>query len=81
MLVIICDNNLMSSTKAGNEELSRNCPYLDTIDRTVLDFDFEKQCSVTLSHLNVYACLVCGKFYQGLYNVKYLYISTKPNIM
>lgn len=39
--------------------------YLDTINRTVLDFDFEKLCSVTLSNINVYACLVCGKYYQG----------------
>lgn len=39
--------------------------YLDTIDRAVLDFDFEKLCSVTLSNINVYACLVCGKYYQG----------------
>lgn len=31
----------------------------------MLDFDFEKLCSVSLSHLNVYACLVCGKYYQG----------------
>ena len=39
--------------------------YLDTIDRSVLDFDFEKLCSITLSNINVYACLVCGKYYQG----------------
>lgn len=39
--------------------------YLDTIDRTVLDFDFEKLCSVTLSNINVYACLVCGRYFQG----------------
>lgn len=39
--------------------------YLDTIDRSVLDFDFEKLCSVTLSNINTYACLVCGKYYQG----------------
>ncbi|KAI9891848.1 MAG: hypothetical protein M1814_002413 [Vezdaea aestivalis] len=39
--------------------------YLDTIDRFLLDFDFEKLCSVTLSNINVYACLVCGKYYQG----------------
>ena len=31
----------------------------------VLDFNFEKFCSVSLSNLNVYACLVCGKYYQG----------------
>ncbi|KAL2760661.1 hypothetical protein ACRALDRAFT_2097093 [Sodiomyces alcalophilus JCM 7366] len=39
--------------------------YLDTIDRNVLDFDFEKLCSVSLSNINVYACLVCGRYYQG----------------
>ena len=39
--------------------------YLDTVDRSILDFDFEKLCSVTLSNINVYACLVCGKYYQG----------------
>jgi U4/U6.U5 tri-snRNP-associated protein 2 len=39
--------------------------YLDTIQRSVLDFDFEKLCSVSLSNINVYACLVCGRYYQG----------------
>ncbi|KAL9013214.1 MAG: hypothetical protein Q9173_002071 [Seirophora scorigena] len=39
--------------------------YLDTINRSVLDFDFEKLCSISLSNINVYACLVCGKYYQG----------------
>lgn len=39
--------------------------YLDTIDRKRLDFDFEKVCSVTLSNINVYCCLVCGKYFQG----------------
>ncbi|RKP27479.1 hypothetical protein SYNPS1DRAFT_32444 [Syncephalis pseudoplumigaleata] len=39
--------------------------YLDTINRHMLDFDFEKVCSVSLSNLNVYACLICGKYYQG----------------
>lgn len=39
--------------------------YLDTINRHMLDFDFEKVCSVSLSQINVYACLTCGKYYQG----------------
>lgn len=43
----------------------RSCPYLDTIDRKALDFDFEKLCSISLSKVNVYACLVCGKYFQG----------------
>ena len=29
-----------------------------------LDFDFEKCCSISLSPVNVYACLVCGKYFQ-----------------
>ena len=44
----------------------RLCPYLDTINRHVLDFDFEKLCSISLSRINVYACLVCGKYFQGI---------------
>jgi U4/U6.U5 tri-snRNP-associated protein 2 len=39
--------------------------YLDSINRSLLDFDFEKLCSVSLSNINVYACLVCGKYFQG----------------
>ena len=39
--------------------------YLDTISRKNMDFDFEKLCSVTLSNINVYACLVCGKYFAG----------------
>lgn len=41
------------------------CPYLATINRRALDFDFEKLCSVTLANSNVYACLVCGKYFAG----------------
>ena len=44
---------------------ARECPYLDTVNRAALDFDFEKCCSVTLSPLHCYACLVCGKYFQG----------------
>ncbi|CAF1356010.1 unnamed protein product [Adineta steineri] len=50
---------------ATGDSRSRICPYLDTINRSVLDFDFEKLCSITLSNNNVYACLVCGKYFQG----------------
>lgn len=49
-----------SAPTAGYDDL-----YLDTIDRNTLDFDFEKLCSVSLSNINVYACLVCGKYFQG----------------
>mmetsp|Transcript_6937 Transcript_6937/g.13852 ORF Transcript_6937/g.13852 Transcript_6937/m.13852 type:complete len:540 (+) Transcript_6937:190-1809(+) len=46
-------------------QVSRECPYLDTVNRKTLNFDFEKVCSVTLETHNVYACLVCGKYFQG----------------
>ena len=57
-----------------NEELERqrqdkkpraDCPYLDTINRAMLDFDFEKLCSISLSNLNVYACLRCGNTFRA----------------
>jgi U4/U6.U5 tri-snRNP-associated protein 2 len=54
-----------SLRKAQEEQPSRHCPFLGTIDRGVLDFDFEKLCSVSLSHVNVYACMICGKYFQG----------------
>uniref|UniRef100_A0A7S0T9X4 Ubiquitinyl hydrolase 1 n=1 Tax=Pseudo-nitzschia delicatissima TaxID=44447 RepID=A0A7S0T9X4_9STRA len=42
------------------------CPYLDTVQRFNLDFDFEPSCSVSLEKgPHVYACLVCGKFFRG----------------
>lgn len=42
-----------------------DCPYLGTINRHVLDFDFEKLCSTSLSSENVYVDLVDGKYFQG----------------
>ncbi|KDQ63036.1 hypothetical protein JAAARDRAFT_168462 [Jaapia argillacea MUCL 33604] len=47
--------------------------YLDTINRAALDFDFEKLCSVSLSNINVYGCLVCGKYFQGRGRNSYAY--------
>ncbi|KAG2386041.1 hypothetical protein C9374_003190 [Naegleria lovaniensis] len=47
------------------DERSYHCPYLDSINRKVLDFDFEKECCETLSNTNVYCCLVDGKFFKG----------------
>ena len=55
----------VGAPRARAAAASRACPYLDTVHRAVLDFDFEKCCSVSLSPHNVYACLVCGKYFQG----------------
>ena len=56
------DNNGQKSQK---NLVRKQCPYLGTIKRHHLDFDFEKLCSISLTNINVYACLVCGKYYQG----------------
>lgn len=54
-----------SQSESNNMNQDSGDLYLDTIDRHMLDFDFEKVCSVSLSQINVYACLTCGKYYQG----------------
>ncbi|KAL7676248.1 hypothetical protein ACOME3_002504 [Neoechinorhynchus agilis] len=63
----------------SDDPRSHHCPYLDTIDRNMLDFDFEKLCSVCLSNNNVYACLVCGKYYQGRGQNSHAYIHSLEN--
>ncbi|KAG2732063.1 hypothetical protein G9P44_004480 [Scheffersomyces stipitis] len=52
-------------TSNVNHSAQQDTLYLDTIHRPLLDFDFEKVCSVTLSNTNVYCCLVCGKYFSG----------------
>jgi uncharacterized UBP type Zn finger protein len=59
------ENASISWTGYVTQDRSHSCPYLDTIDRARLDFDFEKVCSVSMMTQNVYACLVCGKYFQG----------------
>ena len=51
----------MDSTKT----ISEKCPYISTINKTMLDFDQEKVCSVSLKDNNIYSCLVCGKYFHG----------------
>lgn len=47
-------------------EESSTCPYLDSVQRSLLDFDFEPACSVSLeAGPHIYGCLVCGKFFRG----------------
>ncbi|KAL3807497.1 hypothetical protein ACHAXA_003988 [Cyclostephanos tholiformis] len=58
-----------SSSSSSSPPMKRRtwCPYLDTINRTVLDFDSsDKSCSATLEmSSHIYACLVCGKYFRG----------------
>ncbi|KAL1951241.1 hypothetical protein VTO73DRAFT_390 [Trametes versicolor] len=60
------DSEEEEEESAGQTEpLKASDLYLDTINRAVLDFDFEKVCSVSSSNINIYGCLVCGKYFQG----------------
>ena len=72
------EDNIQSDGEEEDEEatqvatIRQNAPvegyddlYLDTINRSILDFDFEKLCSISLTNINIYACLVCGKYFQG----------------
>lgn len=59
------DESYLAIAPAAGQTGPVRCPYLDTVCRPLLDFDMAKVCSVTLSDQNVYACLVCGKFFQG----------------
>lgn len=59
------DNDKVSNIPVESSMTRKKCPYLDTVCRQKLDFDQQKVCSVTLTNLNVYACLVCGKYFHG----------------
>ncbi|CAJ1969324.1 unnamed protein product [Cylindrotheca closterium] len=57
---------MSTDNSSKKRKKSEACPYLDTIERSLLDFDFEPSCSVSMeSGPHVYACLVCGKFFRG----------------
>ena len=59
------DRGLLVPLRQNAPTEGYNDLYLDTINRSILDFDFEKLCSVSLSNINIYACLVCGRYFQG----------------
>lgn len=48
-----------------NETSTGSNAFLETINPEVLNFDYEKLCLISLSNVNVYCCLVCGKYFQG----------------
>lgn len=48
-----------------SEDTAHSTFYLDSVNRSSLNFDFDKVCLTTLSNVNVYCCLVCGKYFQG----------------
>ncbi|KAH0837965.1 hypothetical protein J3R83DRAFT_6202 [Lanmaoa asiatica] len=66
------DTYSLDATASGYEHKASDL-YLDTINRALLDFDFEKVCSVSTSNINIYGCLVCGKYFQGRGRSSYAY--------
>ena len=58
------DDLLLVFSLMSYQEITRE-QLLASVNRRALDFDFEPQCSVTLSTKNVYVCLTCGKNFQG----------------
>lgn len=51
---------------SADDTANTSCPYLDTLQRSLLDFDLEPACSITLeTGPHIYGCLVCGKFFRG----------------
>jgi U4/U6.U5 tri-snRNP-associated protein 2 len=64
----VLQHDIVRTMSEGNQGVKRkkSCPYLDSIDRTALDFDLEQACSVTLqTGSHIYACLVCGTYFRG----------------
>ncbi|EDR24939.1 pre-mRNA-splicing factor SAD1, putative [Entamoeba dispar SAW760] len=55
------------TTQNSNECQSKRayCPYVETVDRNLIDFDKEKVCCKTLKTNQIYCCMICGKYYQG----------------
>ena len=53
------------NSKVDEENNNKNCAYINTINKNLLDFDQEKICSITLNTNNIYSCLICGKYFHG----------------
>ncbi len=58
-------DEIRKKVKGSGEEEEEEMDTSTHVDRHLLDFDFEKMCSVSLSRLHVYCCLKCGKYFQG----------------
>ncbi|GMM38375.1 mRNA splicing protein [Saccharomycopsis crataegensis] len=58
------NKNRLPATKKTTS-LPSEVIHFDSINKKLLDFDFEKVCSISLAIINVYCCLTCGRFFQG----------------
>lgn len=57
--------SLEQARKRVRTSVSIPTQVLSQIDKSVLDFDLDQKCLVTLARNNVYCCLACGKFLAG----------------
>lgn len=65
---------LLQNSISHDKQTNDDGVFLDTINRNILDFDFEKVCLISLANVNVYCCLVCGKFFQGRSKSSHAYL-------
>ena len=54
-----------SKSKSSSTTSAMQAYLLSFVNRHLLDFDFEKRCSVSLVKDNCYCCLTCGQFFAG----------------
>ncbi|ODV90754.1 hypothetical protein CANCADRAFT_148073 [Tortispora caseinolytica NRRL Y-17796] len=59
------DDEPVAKRQRVNDGLTDSELYLDTINRSVLNFDFEPVCSITLTNQNIYVCLTCNAYLKG----------------
>lgn len=55
----------LSNTRRKTNAKRPNINSTKSVNLKVLDFDFEKICSVTASKINIFCCLSCGKYLRG----------------
>ena len=59
------DSHVSKKRKTTPSLSKDDLEVLATIDKRKLDFDSEKICSVSLSKMDTFGCLVCGKYFKG----------------
>lgn len=62
----INENKMINKKRRKDQnDLNVKIPTIEQIDRSILNFDFEKKCQITFFENDVYCCLICNKYLQG----------------
>ncbi len=62
---VVVTSSSANNTMMMQQQKAYNYYLLSFVNRHLLDFDFEKRCSVSLVKDNCYCCLTCGQFFAG----------------